>query len=309
MHLIDAMRDHGLALEFLFALMSQAGLPVPAEPALVIAGALAASGEWRPEVAWIVAASAALIADHAWYLAGRYRGRSLLGLVCRISLSPDTCVRSADGLLQRFGGGLLVLAKLIPGVAAVAIPTAAASGMTYGRFLLYDGIGAAAWSGLWVGVGVIFGREIDRVLDRMEAAGSRIGWILALLVAAWIVAKALQRWRLKRLFRATRIDADEVRRRLADGDPLVIIDARSRLALQDDPRRLPDSQSWETLEGQRDLGSRFRGSLVVTFCTCPNEASAAVVAQRLIVAGHRDVRVLAGGTLALDVLGVEGSEE
>lgn len=302
MHLLDAMREHGLALAFLFSLASQAGLPIPAEPAMILAGALSGEGAWRPEVAWLCAASAALLADHAWFVAGRYRGRSLLGLVCRISLSPDSCVRNADGLFHRLGGSVLVLAKLIPGVAAVAIPTAAASGMSYRRFLFYDALGAGAWAGLWVGVGVIFSREVDRVLDSLESMGSRVPWIFLALLALYVGVKLWQRRRLRTLYRATRIDAGELARRLAAGDDIVILDARSELAWRDDPRRLPRSERLESLESAVAVAESFRGRTLVSFCTCPNEASAAVVAQRLIAAGHRDVRVLAGGEEALEAL-------
>ena len=296
------MREHGLALEFLFALASQAGLPIPAEPAMVVAGALAATGSWRTEAAWAAAAVAALLADHAWFFAGRWKGRSMLGLVCRISLSPDTCVRNADGLLQRLGGAVLVLAKLIPGVAAVAIPTAAASGMRYRTFLLYDAAGAALWSGIWVGGGVIFAREVDRLLDAIESMGALVPWIAFALLALYVLAKAAQRARLRRLYRARRIEAGEVAQRLRDGEPLVILDARSALALQDDPRRLPSAELWSELEQAAEIAQRYGDRLVVTFCTCPNEASAALAAQRLIAAGHPDVRVLAGGTAALGLL-------
>jgi hypothetical protein len=173
--------------------------------------------------------------------------------------------------------------------------------MTYRRFLFYDGLGAALWSGLWIGTGLIFGREIDRLLERIESAGGRIGWIAALGIAAWIAVKAVQRWRLKRLYRARRIGAEEVKQRMADGEEIVILDARSALALQADPRVLPASERWEDVESASDLGTRYSGRLVVTFCTCPNEASAAVVAQRLIAAGHTDVRVLARGEEALSI--------
>jgi len=302
MHLLEAMREHGPALVFLFALASQAGMPIPAEPAMIVAGALAATGDWRPEVAWLAATSAALVADHAWFIAGRFRGRSLLGLVCRISLSPDTCVRNADGLFQRLGGAVLVLAKLIPGVAAVAIPTAAASGMTYRRFLFYDGLGAALWSALWVGAGVIFSREVDRLLDRLEATGALLPWIVLALLALYVLVKASERARLRRLYRARRVEPSDVARWVAQGADFVILDARSPLAWEDDPRRLPQSQRLETLEGAVDLAEPFRGRTLVSFCTCPNEASAAVVAKRLIDAGHDDVWVLAGGEAALAVL-------
>jgi membrane protein DedA with SNARE-associated domain/rhodanese-related sulfurtransferase len=302
MHLLEAMREHGPVLVFLFALASQAGLPVPAEPAMIVAGALAATGDWRPEVAWLAATLAALAADHAWFIAGRFRGRSLLGLVCRISLSPDTCVRNADGLFQRLGGAVLVLAKLIPGVAAVAVPTAAASGMSYRRFLFYDGLGAALWSALWVGAGVIFSREVDRLLDRLEATGAWLPWIVLALLALYVLVKASERARLRRIYRARRVEPADIARWVEQGADFVILDARSPLAWEDDPRRLPNAQRLETLEGAVDLAEPLKGRTLVCFCTCPNEASAAVVAKRLLDAGHADVWVLAGGEAALAML-------
>lgn len=304
MDLAGALSRHGLVVVFGFAFASQAGAPIPAEPALILAGAQAASGTWAPHTVWIVATFAALLADHAWFFAGRLRGRSLLGIVCRISLSPDTCVRNADGLFHKLGGGLLVLAKLIPGVAAVAIPTAAASGMSYRRFIAYDGLGAALWSALWIGVGMIFGREVDRVLALLEQGSSRLPWIVAIaMLAIWIGAKALHRFRLRRLYDARRIDANEVARWLDDGTDFVIIDARSELSWRDDPRRLPRSERLEDLQNVDGIAVRYRDRTVISFCTCPNEVSAALVAERLMAAGHLDVRVLAGGEAALSALG------
>ena len=302
MHWLEVMRAHGPVVVFACALASQAGLPIPAGPAMVVGGALAAAGEMRPEVVWLSAVAAALIADHGWFIAGRLQGRRLLGLLCRISLSPDTCVRNADSLLARVGGPVLVVAKLVPGVAAVTIPTAAASGLRYSRFLLYDGAGAALWAGLWVGLGVIFSREVDRVLDTLAASGGRVPWIILAALAAWIAAKWWERVRLQRLYRGARIDAEEVATRIAAGEPLIILDARSDLAWESDARRLPNGHRLEALELAVKRAEPFRGRTIVTFCTCPNEASAAVVAQRLLAAGHTDVRVLAGGESALERL-------
>src|SRR5258708_37638193 len=205
MSLLNLIEKHGLAVEFTAALRSQAGLPFPAEPAMVIAGAFAMSGRWGAEMACLFPALAALLADHAWFLAGRWRGRSLLSLLCRISLSPDTCVRQADNLLLRFGPGVLLLAKLIPGVAAVAIPTAAASGMSYKRFLLFDGAGALLWAGLWVGVGMILSREIDMALGVLERSGPWMVAAVVLLLAIFIGGKYLERPRLTSLHRSRRI--------------------------------------------------------------------------------------------------------
>jgi rhodanese-related sulfurtransferase len=211
-------------------------------------------------------------------------------------------VRNADSLFHRLGGSVLILGKLIPGVAAVAIPTAAASGMRYSRFLAYDAVGAALWSGIWVGAGTIFGREVDRLLDTLETMGNRVTWWVVGAIALWVLVKAVQRQRLKRLYRARRIAADDVAEMLRADAPLVILDVRSELAWSDDPRALPRAVRVETPEMAASVAEDFRGHTLVSFCTCPNEASAAVVAQKLIAAGFGDVRILAGGTAALDLL-------
>src|SRR5437868_438746 len=104
----------GLGLVFGSVLAEQAGLPIPAVPVLVAAGALANEGTLRPEWVLFAAMAACLMADHAWFFAGRWRGRALLAGLCRVSLSPDACVRKTDDLMMRYGGGLLVVSKFVP---------------------------------------------------------------------------------------------------------------------------------------------------------------------------------------------------
>src|SRR5689334_11087978 len=110
------LAEWGIALVFVAVLVEQAGLPLPAAPMLVGAGALAQQELMRPELVLVVALAASLAADHLWFFAGRRRGRALLGFLCRVSLSPDTCVRRTDDLIARHGPALLLVAKFVPGV-------------------------------------------------------------------------------------------------------------------------------------------------------------------------------------------------
>jgi rhodanese-related sulfurtransferase len=55
------------------------------------------------------------------------------------------------------------------------------------------------------------------------------------------------------------------------------------------------------------LATDVRDRTIVTFCTCPNEASAALLAKQLIDAGYRRVRVLTGGNDAIAVLNAVAS--
>ncbi|HEX4782192.1 MAG TPA: VTT domain-containing protein [Usitatibacter sp.] len=292
-----------IGLVFAAVLAEQAGLPVPSVPVLVAAGALAQEGTMRPESILLWAMVACLLADHAWYFAGRWRGRKLLAGLCRVSLSPDTCVRRTDDLIVRYGGSLVVISKFIPGISTVAIPTAASMGMPYGRFLVLDLLGSIAWCVAYVGLGMIFSREVQRLIDALASIG---GWsivIVALALALFIAMKFLRRHRLRRLYRAVRIGPDEVARMLETGAAeLLILDARSRAARDADPRQLPGALVIEEPAAIHDLPHESRGKTIVTFCTCPNEASAALLAEQLIRAGYERVRVLTGGEDALAIL-------
>src|SRR5215211_5840033 len=94
--LLALIQQYGLAFVFVNVLMLQAGLPVPAYPTLIITGALATRGGASLPALVVVAVVAALIADLAWYAAGRRFGNSVLKTICRVSLSPDSCVRQTE---------------------------------------------------------------------------------------------------------------------------------------------------------------------------------------------------------------------
>jgi membrane protein DedA with SNARE-associated domain/rhodanese-related sulfurtransferase len=302
MDLVELLNRWELPLVFGAVLLEQGGLPLPAAPLLVAAGALSDIGRMRAEHIFATAIFACLVADHFWFWIGRNHGRRVLGAVCRLSLSPDTCVRQTDDLIGRHGPALLLVAKFIPGVSAVAIPTAAGNGLSYRRFLAFDAVGSLLWAGVYVGAGMIFSREVNRALAYMSAIG---GWALVLigaLVAIYVGMKLLQRLRLKRLHRLVRISPAETAELLEEDPDLLIIDARTSLSRADDPRVLPRSVVLGNRTIVEVLPLEARGRTIVTFCTCPNEASAALLAEQLIQAGYRRVRILTGGPDALTTL-------
>jgi membrane protein DedA with SNARE-associated domain/rhodanese-related sulfurtransferase len=305
--LIAVLKKWDVLLVFAAVLLEQSGLPVPSAAVLVVSGSLAATGAMRPELVLLSAFLAALLADHLWFFFGRRFGRKLLATVCRVSLSPDTCVRRTDDLITTHGAHLLIVAKFIPGVSAVAVPTAAATGIPYRRFILFDILGCLLWSGAYVGAGVIFSREIERVLDALGWAGGGLAAVVAALFALYVGAKFLHRFRLQRLHRLVRISPDEVLR-LLDTDPaLLILDARTGLARNDDPRELPRSIVVRDDTALESLPHDARSRTLVTFCTCPSEASAALLAEKLIDAGYTRVRVLTGGMEAIERLSAHTS--
>jgi membrane protein DedA with SNARE-associated domain len=180
---------YGLPLIFAIVLLEQLGAPMPALPVLIVAGALAVDRNLSAVQILTVAVVASLLADSVWYVLGRLRGQRVLKTLCRISLSPDSCVRQTESIFERWGMPALLIAKFIPGFSTVAPPLAGAMRGRVASFLLFDAGGALLWAGAGVAGGMLFHRAIDRVVAALASSG---GWALVLLVAGLVVFVAFK---------------------------------------------------------------------------------------------------------------------
>src|SRR5206468_273275 len=156
-----------------------------------VAGGLAATGRVSLTLALAVATAANVLGDAVWYLAGRRFGHRVMSLLCRVSLSPDSCVRQSETLVTRWGASSLVAAKFVPGVSRVVAPMAGALGMPLRRFIAYDAVAGAIWVGLFLALGVAFHQQIQRLLTAMVNAGIAAVILLALALCAFV---ALRYW-------------------------------------------------------------------------------------------------------------------
>jgi len=293
--IIALIAQYGLLLVFLNVLATQAGAPVPAVPTLVVAGALAAGD--RLSLAGIVAAAlvGSLLGDLAWYLAGRRYGAGVMRTLCRVSLSPDSCVKQSELRFQRWRVQVLLVAKFVPGLSMLAPPLAGAMGLPSRNFVLLDGLGALLWAGVAVGLGYAFAGEVDRVLGAVADAGTVAVEVAAVLLAAYVLARWWRRERLLHSLRMARIGAEELAGAIAAGRAPVVIDVRSAVARELDDRIIPGALLAD-VEGivQAVVAIPFDRELVV-YCNCPNEVSAAHAARALLARGYRRVRPLRGG--------------
>jgi membrane protein DedA with SNARE-associated domain/rhodanese-related sulfurtransferase len=292
--LLALIQQYGLAFVFVNVLLLQAGLPVPAYPTLIITGALAAKGGTPLWALVAVAILAALIADIVWYLAGRRFGSGVLKTLCRISLSPDSCVRQTESIFARWGARSLAVAKFIPGFASVATSMAGVVRLPPWKFILFDAIGAGLWSGVAIGLGYAFSNAINEVLGLFEALG-RIGlWIIAGAFLLYLAAKWWQRelfiWQL-RMDRLTVDELDELIRAKRVGK---VIDVRSPMS-QAMTGRIPGAITVDPNNIRVDLVAVEPDSEVIVYCACPNEYTAAKVAKALVQHGFKRVRPLQGG--------------
>src|SRR5437867_12036315 len=154
---LEFLVRHGAAVVFAAVFVEQVGIPLPAAPWLLAAGALAASGD----IHWLTALSAAtfgsILADLIWFYLGRYGGNRVLSLLCRISLEPDSCVRRTQDLFGRYGMRGVIAAKFVPGLSTLAPPLAGMSRMRAPRFFSFGCIGSLLSWGIFVLVGSLFG--------------------------------------------------------------------------------------------------------------------------------------------------------
>jgi membrane protein DedA with SNARE-associated domain/rhodanese-related sulfurtransferase len=290
---IDLVLRYGLGVAFVGVLATQIGLPVPSFPILVVTAALSARGDYNVAQVIAVAVGACLLADFAWYRAGARFGRRVLAAMCRISLSPETCVRQTEAIYEKWGAPSLLVAKFVPGFGAVATAMAGVVGVRLLAFVLFDAVGATLWSGAASTLGWIFRDAVGDALQVIESAG-RVG--LAALVCAlalYLTFKLVQRQRLVRHLRMGRVSVEELQAMLSDEAPPLVIDVRSP-----DSRKggfIPGSVGIEARVPDDDLRALPGSDEVIIYCACPNEAAAASVAKRLLKVGFRRVRPLKGG--------------
>ena len=285
----------GLSLIFLNVLLEQLGLPVPAIPTLVVAGALAANGKLPGSAVFALAIAASLIGDSTWYLAGRAYGVRVMKLLCRISLTPDTCVSQTQASFERWGARALILAKFIPGLSMIAPPLAGATRMSFARFIVFSAAGAAVWVGAALIAGQLLRSQIAQLLPRLSGIGGTLVVIVLVLLGAYIAFKWWERRRFYALLDMARINVDELRERMQGESLPVIVDVRSATTVGLERRRIPGALQVPVQEVERQARSLPRDREIILYCTCPNEASAAQAAKLLLRQGFLQVRPLRGG--------------
>jgi membrane protein DedA with SNARE-associated domain len=266
--LIHYLVRYGVSLVFLNVFAEQIGAPVPAVPTLIVAGALARNGRMSSTHVLLVAVIASLIADWIWFLLGRAYGYRILRTLCRISLSPDSCVRDTEARFERWGMKSLLFAKFVPGFSTVAPPLAGAGKKRSTiAFLIYDGIGALLWAGSAVAVGRLFHHQIAEVIAMLENLG---WWAVAIVggaLALFVLVKWLQRARFLKQLRIARVSVGELKDMIEREEHPVVLDVRTRSSQSRDPRRIPTAIVTHADDIDRTVEALSPDREIVLYCT------------------------------------------
>ncbi len=266
-NVLDFLFRHGYVVLLGWVFLEQLGLPIPSIPLLLAAGALGGMARMNIFAALLVTMFAAICADWLWYQLGRKKGIKVLQLLCKISLEPDSCVRRTEGVFSRQGARSLLFAKFVPGLGTVAPPLAGVFHMRLWRFLFYDGLGTLLWAGTFLGTGYVFAGQIERIAERFEAFGGRMGVLLLGALASYIAYKFIARQRFLRELRISRITVEELKVKMDGGEDVVIVDLRHSMDFEAEPQTIPGAFRMDAGEIEEKNDRLPRDREIILYCT------------------------------------------
>jgi membrane protein DedA with SNARE-associated domain/rhodanese-related sulfurtransferase len=275
--LISGLAHHGYSILFVVIFLESVGLPLPAALALLIAGAAAARDSVQAPYAVVGALLTMLAGDSLMYLLGRKTGWWLLGVLCRLSLNPEACIlRSADSFFRR-GRKLLVVAKFIPGINAMAPPLAGSMQMRFLPFLRLDLAGAALYVGIYFGLGFAFSGALQVVTQGYRAFGRVLTGVGVALLGIYLAVQ-LWLWFKERALPSVifAIPTEAAEGSLAGAQ---IYDVRSHGYFDANAVRIKGSMRLDPHTLHR-INPAFEAQ-VYLYCTCAREATSRRVAREL----------------------------
>ncbi len=297
----QVMAQWGLLLLFALTFIEQLGLPLPTFPLMIVAGAVARQTGGTGVFEVLSATLGSLAGGVIWFYIGRWKGRRVLGLLCRVSLSPDLCVRQTELAFEQRGPLALVLARFLPGLALLAPPLAGGTGMPLSTFTVFHGGGVLVRSVLAILMGAFFQHEMAASLRWAAEHTHQALVLIGVFLLAWLIRRYRIRRRDQIKAKIPRISPLDLLQLLNSEHTTVhVLDARSQLARDQDDREVPRSVAVD-LNGLKNLPSMSVDHAVVTYCACPNDASAVELAHRVMRrykksrSGGPRVHVLAGG--------------
>jgi membrane protein DedA with SNARE-associated domain/rhodanese-related sulfurtransferase len=290
----DLFDRFGVVIVFVNTVLHEVGVPVPLTPTVLVASAMSSEAF---AFATLVAAVAVgtVIANALWFAAGRRFGERVLDLLCRCSLTPDTCVARTSANFTRWGGSLFIFGRFLPGVSLVAPPVAGALGMRWSKFLLLTATGAAVWAVVIIAIGAVLQEALVAALRALATLPAGLWLSLAALVAGYIAWRFVQRRRAALALDVARLPVAELHAALQSARPPLVIDVRGGAMRQILAQRIPGAIVVALDELERYPVETVTARDVVLYCSCPNEASAAAGVRALQARGHANAKALRGG--------------
>lgn len=289
---IQSLSSHGIYVLVFAVLADQSGLPVPAAPLLVAAGVLVRGESLHFWSTFIGCCLASWTGHVLWFMLGRYRGPSIINFLCRMSLTPDACVRRTQDAFSHINPLSLLFLRFVPGLDVLAQPLAAISGMKTGLYLAVTALGTMLWVGVYMGLGFAVGNK--EVFAAIQALGTQILVLSLIAFCFYLVSKVGLRF-AKNTREIPRLSAAELENMLQDGRSVIVVDMRRRNELQTSGMQIPGSKRLPRAQLRTLARHPQADTTAVVLCNCPGEAGSAYMASVFKRNGWQTTYALAGG--------------
>ena len=267
--LLKTLPTHGYLLLAFLCLLEAIGFPLPAALAILTAGALSAYGQMSPLLAFASAFAGILLGDVILFTLGRLSGWTLLGILCRLSVNPESCIlRSAEYFYKR-GKQTLLFAKFIPGINTMSPPLAGSMKMRLEQFLRFDAAGALLYVGAYGVGGFVFSDLLRAITRGLKSAGAAAEVVLGFGIAGYVIYRIwlFKKYRVYKL--APRIPIEEVARRLTatDEKPVLVVDVRSHGYYDAESQRIKGSVRIEPNNLSEAIKNLPKDRDIYVYCT------------------------------------------
>jgi membrane-associated protein len=186
------MLAYGYWAVFFGVMLENAGIPVPGETILLIAGYFAASRSDQFNIirVMLTAATGAVVGDNIGFAIGHHYGRGFLLRVGRFFFLTPKRIAHMENYFEGHGNKTILVARFITGLRVFAGPLAGASKMPWRVFFAYNIAGAILWSIVITLLGYFFGQSLPLLIRWLRLSGT-ILLIVAIVIAviAWRISR------------------------------------------------------------------------------------------------------------------------
>jgi membrane protein DedA with SNARE-associated domain len=267
--LLSSISQHGYLFLAIVCYAEAVGLPLPASLAILTAGAVSAYGDLHLYLVIVVGAAAMIVGDTLLYYMGRISGWRLLGLLCRLSANPETCILRSAEYFYRRGKQTLLFAKFIPGINTMSPPLAGSMKMHLGDFLQFDTVGAILYVGAYSIAGYLFSDALRALTRGLRSAGFvaevifGIGLVVYVIYRIWIYRK----YRLLDVI--PRVQAEDLAKKLASDAAanMLVADVRSHGYYDPDSERIAGSIRIEPNNLVEEVKNLPKDREIYLYCT------------------------------------------
>ena len=268
--LVPLISHHGYVWLAAVCFAEAIGLPVPAALGILTAGAVAAYGKLHLYPVIGISCLAMLVGDVLLYFTGRASGWALLGLLCRVSANPETCILRSAEYFYRRGKLTLLFAKFIPGINTMSPPLAGSMKMRLSQFLEFDSLGILFYVGAYSLAGYAFSDALRAITRGVRSAGSAAEIVLGVGVVVYIGYRVWIYRKYRFLNMVPRVPVEELARRLASEEErqnVIIADVRSHGYYDADSKRIAGSVRLEPNNLEEEIKNLPLDREIYLYCT------------------------------------------